>query len=55
MEVVTSDLAGDMPSNVLVGKVSSVKTSTRDLSRELYIKPAANFSNIYSVLVVGEE
>ncbi|MTB65226.1 rod shape-determining protein MreC [Streptococcus sp. zg-86] len=52
--VVTSDLAGATPSNVQIGKVRTVKTSTSDLNRELYVEPTANFSNIYSVLVVGD-
>lgn len=52
--VVTSDLAGETPSNIPVGKVSSVKTSTSNLKREIYIQPTANFSNIYAVSVVGQ-
>ncbi|MGT2716242.1 rod shape-determining protein MreC [Streptococcus respiraculi] len=52
--VVTSDLAGATPSNIQVGKVRSVKTSSSDLIRELYVEPTANFSNIYSVLVIGD-
>lgn len=52
--VVTSDLAGTTPSNIQIGKVRTVRTSSSDLSRELYIEPTANFSNIYSVLVVGD-
>lgn len=53
--VVTSDLAGNMPSNIQIGTVASTRTNASDLSRELFIKPMANFSNIYSVLVVGEK
>ncbi|MBF0779306.1 rod shape-determining protein MreC [Streptococcus cuniculi] len=52
--VVTSDLAGATPSNIQVGKVRSIKTSSSDLIRELYVEPTANFSNIYSVLVIGD-
>ncbi|MGT2964949.1 rod shape-determining protein MreC [Streptococcus acidominimus] len=52
--VVTSDLAGATPSNIQIGKVRSVKTSSSDLSRELYVEPTASFTNIYSVLVVGD-
>lgn len=51
--VVTSDLAGNTPSNVQVGKVTSVKTNASDLSRELYVEPTADFSTIYAVTVVG--
>lgn len=52
-EVVTSDLAGTTPSNIQIGKVISVKSSTDNLNRELYVEPAADFSNLYSILVVG--
>lgn len=52
--VVTSDLAGTLPANLKIGEVSSVKESNDSLNREVYIKPAANFSNIYSVSVVKQ-
>lgn len=52
--VVTSDLDGGTPSNIPVGKVSSVRTSSSNLNRELFIQPSANFSNIYAVTVVGQ-
>ncbi|HFI0150443.1 TPA: rod shape-determining protein MreC [Streptococcus suis] len=51
--VVTSDLAGTIPSNLQVGKVTSVKTSSGTTNKEIFVTPTANFSNIYSVLVVG--
>lgn len=51
--VVTSDLAGDMAANLSVGQVKSVKTSSNNLSRELYVSPSADFSAIYSVTLVG--
>ncbi|MBS8101161.1 rod shape-determining protein MreC [Streptococcus suis] len=52
--VVTSDLAGATPANVQIGKVLSVKSNSNSLSREVYVEPTASFSNIYSVLVVGQ-
>ena len=52
--VVTSDLAGGTPSNIPIGKVASVKSSSSNLNRELYVTPTANFSNIYAVMVVGQ-
>lgn len=52
--VVTSDLAGNTPSNIQIGRVTSVKTSASDLNRELYVEPTANFSNIYGVTVIGQ-
>lgn len=53
-KVVTSDLAGRTPSNLAIGEVLSVETSSSNLNRTLYVKPAADFSNLYSVVVVGE-
>ncbi|MFM0622236.1 rod shape-determining protein MreC [Streptococcus suis] len=52
--VVTSDLAGSTPANVQIGKVLSVKSNSNSLNREVYVEPTASFSNIYSVLVVGQ-
>lgn len=52
--VVTSDLAGDTPANIQIGKVLSVKSSSNNFNREVYVKPTASFSSIYSVLVVGQ-
>ncbi len=53
--VVTSDLAGTTPSNLQVGKVSSVKNNGGTTNKEVFVTPTANFSNIYSVLIVGSE
>lgn len=53
--VVTSDLAGTTPSNLQVGKVSSVKNNGGTTNKEIFVTPTANFSNIYSVLIVGSE
>ncbi|ASW48808.2 rod shape-determining protein MreC [Streptococcus suis] len=52
--VVTSDLASATPANVQIGKVVSVKSNSNSLNREVYVEPTASFSNIYSVLVVGQ-
>lgn len=52
--VVTSDLAGDVPANVQIGKVLSVKSNSNNFNREVYVRPTASFSSIYSVLVVGQ-
>ncbi|HEL9598963.1 TPA: rod shape-determining protein MreC [Streptococcus suis] len=52
--VVTSDLAGVLPASLKIGEVSSVIDSIDSLNREVYIKPTANFSNIYSVSVVTQ-
>ncbi|NQN91520.1 rod shape-determining protein MreC [Streptococcus suis] len=50
--VVTSDLAGTTPSNIQVGKVKSVSTTSNNLNREVYIEPTTDFSEIYTVLLV---
>ncbi|HFI0385848.1 TPA: rod shape-determining protein MreC [Streptococcus suis] len=52
--VVTSDLAGATSANIQIGKVLSVKSNSNSLNREVYVEPTASFSNIYSVLVVGQ-
>lgn len=53
-KVVTSDLSGKTPSNLQIGQVLSVETTTSNLNRTLYVKPATDFSNLYSVVVMGE-
>ncbi|HEM3580577.1 TPA: rod shape-determining protein MreC [Streptococcus suis] len=52
--VVTSDLAGATSANIQIGKVLSVKSNSNSLNRAVYVEPTASFSNIYSVLVVGQ-
>ncbi|HFI0694476.1 TPA: rod shape-determining protein MreC [Streptococcus suis] len=52
--VVTSDLAGATPANIQIGKVRSVKSSSNNLNRELFVEPTASFSAIYSVLIVRQ-
>lgn len=51
--VVTSDLAGTLPSNLQIGKVTSIKTKDGTTNKEVFVTPTTSFSNIYSVLVVG--
>lgn len=53
-KVVTSDLSGRTPSHLHIGMVQSVETSASNLNRTLFVKPAADFSNLYSVVVMGE-
>lgn len=50
--VVTSDLAGTTPPNVQIGKVKAVSSTSNNLNREVFIEPTADFSSIYSVLLV---
>ncbi|EFW88032.1 rod shape-determining protein MreC [Streptococcus equinus] len=52
--VVTSGLDGDTVANVSVGSVSSVKNSSENLERVVYVKPTADFSDISYVTVVGD-
>ncbi len=51
-QVVTSDLSDEAASNVLVGTVSAVKKNGNTLDEELHVSPAADFSNIYTVVLV---
>lgn len=53
--VVTSDLAGEVPSNIQLGKVRVVKTNPSTLNREVYVRPSADFSTIYAVTVIGNQ
>lgn len=51
-QVVTSDLSENTASNVLVGEVAAVKKNGNTLATELHVRPAADFSNIYAVVLV---
>lgn len=52
--VVTSGLDGDTVANIAVGSVSSVKNSSENLERVVYVAPAADFSDISYVTIVGD-
>lgn len=52
--VVTSGLDGDTVANIAVGSVSSVKNSSENLERVVYVAPAADFSDILYVTIVGD-
>lgn len=52
-KVVTSGLGSYPVANISVGKVSSVASSSDYLTKELYIKPSADFSDIRVVTLVG--
>lgn len=52
--VATSGLDGDTVANISVGSVSSVKNSSENLERVVYVKPTADFSDISYVTVVGD-
>ena len=52
-KVVTSGLGSYPVANISVGKVSSVASSSDYLTKEVYIKPSADFSDIRVVTFVG--
>ena len=52
--VVTSGLDGDTVANIAVGSVSSVKNSSDNLERVVYVTPAADFSDISYVTIIGD-
>ena len=52
-KVVTSGLGSYTVANISVGKVSSVASSSDYLTKEVYIKPSADFSDIRVVTLVG--
>jgi rod shape-determining protein MreC len=51
-QVVTSGLGGMFPSGLLVGKVADVKKTDADLVQAVTVKPAVDFDNLESVLVI---
>lgn len=51
-QVVTSDLSDQAASNILIGEVAEVKRNGDTLDMELHVSPAADFSNIYAVVLV---
>lgn len=52
--VVSSDLGGKLPANVPVGQVEKVISNSTNLGREIYVRPSADFNNIYTVSFVGK-
>ena len=52
-KVVTSGLGSYTISNISVGKVDSVESSSDYLTKEVYVKPSADFSDIRVVTLVG--
>ncbi|KXT77268.1 rod shape-determining protein MreC [Streptococcus sp. DD13] len=51
-QVVTSDLDSKITANLAVGQVMKVEKNANDMSSTVYVKPQADLSTIYSVLVV---
>ncbi|MEX2805710.1 rod shape-determining protein MreC [Streptococcus sp. H31] len=54
-QVATSGLDGKTTANISVGTVGEVEDAKDSLNRKLYIIPAADFSDIAYVTVVGEK
>lgn len=52
--VQTSGLGGILPKGLYVGKVVSVRDDTYGVAKEIYIQPAADLTDISSVLAVTE-
>ncbi len=50
--VVTSGLGGMYPSGLLVGKVATARKTDADLVQDVTVKPAVDFDNLESVLVI---
>ena len=54
-KVSTNGLGGIMPKGLYVGKVTKVASDDYGLSKEVYIKPAANLNDIEEVTVAGKD
>ena len=54
-KVVTSGLGGIFPKGILIGEVTEVKADEFGLTKSAFIKPAANFSLLENVVIVGRE
>jgi rod shape-determining protein MreC len=52
--VVTSGLDGKTVSNISVGTVLTVETSSDSLNSKIYVNPTADFANISFVTIVGD-
>lgn len=53
--VTTSGLGDYNIANIPVGKVISVKENSNNLSREVFVKPAADITNIRALTLVGKQ
>lgn len=51
-QVVTSGLGGNSPSDLMVGEIIGEKKNTKNIDREVYVKPASQFDNIRFVFVI---
>ena len=52
-KVMTSGLGGIFPKGILIGEVTEVVADEFGLTKSAYIKPAANFSLLENVMIVG--
>lgn len=53
--VVTSGLSGMFPSGLLIGDIEKVTPDENGLTQTAYVKPAANFYDVRSVLVINRK
>ena len=51
-KVVTSGLGGIFPKGILIGEVTEVTTDDYGLTKMAYVKPAANFSLLETVMIL---
>jgi rod shape-determining protein MreC len=51
-EVITSGLSGDFPRGLLIGTVSSIRSSTTDLFQKAFVAPAADLRNLRFLFAV---
>lgn len=50
--VVTSGLGGNSPADLTVGEIIGEKQNTKSVDREVYVKPAGQFSNMQFAFVI---
>lgn len=55
MKVVTSGKGGVYPAGLLIGNVANVESLNNQIGKTVYVKPAANFSDFDTVMIVNEK
>ena len=53
-EVITSGLSGDFPRGLLIGTVSSIRSSTTDLFQKAFVAPAADLRNLRFLFAIQQ-
>lgn len=52
--IVTSDLSAFSPGNFVIGTIASIKKDATTLEVKVLVEPTSDFSNVYSVRVLGK-